>query len=102
MIQGLDDTLFKLLAYGLAKLGGTSAVEWPLPGGGRGRTTWTVDPDSSTVRIIFDPRAKRPNLELPLTEFERYWHERTVFAKPGTPLHQDLTEDLLHEVRSRR
>ena len=80
----------------------TEMVEWPLPGGGRGRTTWTVDPDSSTIRIIFDPRAKRPNLELPLTEFERYWHERTVFAKPGTPLHQDLTEDLLHEVRSRR
>jgi hypothetical protein len=78
-------------------------VEFDIPGVGRGRTEYGIEPGHAEPFYV---RIHRPN-EAPQTlrfahdgAFRAYWGERTVFVEPGSPLYEAMVRDIQDYVRS--
>lgn len=78
-------------------------IEFDIPGVGRGRTEYGIDPAHAEPFYV---RIQRPN-ETPQTlrfahdgAFRAYWGERTVYVEPGSPLYEAMIRDIQGYVRS--
>lgn len=78
-------------------------VEFDIPGVGRGRTEYGIDPGHAEPFYV---RIHRPN-EAPQTlrfahdgAFSSYWGDRTVYVEPGSPLYDAMIRDIQTYVRS--
>jgi hypothetical protein len=95
--QGL---MFRVLESGAAA---REFVEFDIPGVGRGRTEYGIDPANPEPFYV---RIHRPN-DAPQTlrfahdgSYRGYWGERTVYAEPGSPLYDAMIRDIQAYVRS--
>jgi hypothetical protein len=88
----------------------TEFVEFPMPDGSRGRTSWTVKPgtkDSGAKLIVeyVNEKGERVVQEYshPL-EFQKEWGSRTRFVDPDpqNPHYQDLRKDIDEWLAARR
>jgi hypothetical protein len=78
-------------------------VEFDIPGVGRGRTEYGIEPGHPEPFYV---RIHRPG-DAPQTlrfahdgAFRAYWGERTVFVEPGSPLYEAMIRDMQDYVRS--
>jgi hypothetical protein len=78
-------------------------VEFDIPGVGRGRTEYGIDPGNPEPFYV---RIHRPN-ESPQTirfahdgAYHAYWGDRTIYVEPGSPLHEAMIRDIQAYVRS--
>ncbi|AKC86793.1 hypothetical protein WQ53_08515 [Pseudoxanthomonas suwonensis] len=78
-------------------------VEFDIPGVGRGRTEYGIDPGHAEPFYVRIHRPGEPPQTLRFAHdgaFRTYWGERTVFVEPGSPLYQSMIRDIQGYVRS--
>ncbi len=78
-------------------------IEFDIPGVGRGRTEYGIEPGHPEPFYV---RIHRPG-DAPQTlrfahdgAFQAYWGERTVYVEPGSPLYDAMVRDIQSYVRS--
>ncbi|RYG20305.1 hypothetical protein EON82_20415 [bacterium] len=74
----------------------TEFVEYPLPGGGRGRAAYTLDPRTGGVSIEYQradgSRYRRSYASL--NDYAAEYNARTTYLEPGTPEYEWAMRDL--------
>jgi hypothetical protein len=79
-------------------------VEFDIPGVGRGRTEYGIDPSNAEpfyVRINMADGTQRTIRFAHDGAYQTYWGSRTVHVEPGSPQYKAMIEDIARYVRSR-
>jgi hypothetical protein len=73
----------------------TEIVEYPLPGGKRGRAAYTVHPDGSLEVKFVDAAGKPAEKKFgSIKEYEQYYEAHKVYVEPGSEAYKRLTAGL--------
>jgi hypothetical protein len=78
-------------------------VEFDIPGVGRGRTEYGIDPAQPKPVYVRIHRAGKPTRELRFDDvdgFQRYWDSLKIYLQPGTPLYDDVVNGVLNRSRT--